>query len=84
LLLYFFCVCCVNFAIVFLYFCLVLWRYLDSCLPDLLLGFNLETFVLKFTGGRFARGSPHSILLAFSQFYEEHDRKNKIVVPFFC
>jgi hypothetical protein len=48
--LYFFCVCCVNFAIVFLYFCLVLWCYLDSCLPDLLLGFNLGTFVLKFTG----------------------------------
>jgi hypothetical protein len=33
----------------------------------------------------FARGSPHSILLAFSQSYVEHDlRKNKIVVPFFC
>jgi hypothetical protein len=33
----------------------------------------------------FARGSPRSILLAFSQSYVEHDlRKNKIVVPFFC
>jgi hypothetical protein len=33
----------------------------------------------------FAKGSPSSILLAFSQSYVEHDlRKNKIVVPFFC
>jgi hypothetical protein len=33
---------------------------------------------------RFAWGSSHSILLAFSQSYVEHDlRKNKIVVPFF-
>jgi hypothetical protein len=32
----------------------------------------------------FARGSPRSVLLAFSQSYVEHDlRKNKIVVPFF-
>jgi hypothetical protein len=32
----------------------------------------------------FAKGSPHSILLAFSQSYLEHDlRKNKIVVSFF-
>jgi hypothetical protein len=34
---------------------------------------------------RFARGSPRSVLLAFSQSYVEHDlRKNKIVVLFFC
>jgi hypothetical protein len=33
----------------------------------------------------FVKGSPRSILLAFSQSYIEHDlRKNKIVVPFFC
>jgi hypothetical protein len=32
----------------------------------------------------FARGYPHSVLLAFSQSYIEHDlRKNKIVIPFF-
>jgi hypothetical protein len=32
----------------------------------------------------FARGSSHSVLLAFSHSYIEHDlRKNKIVVPFF-
>jgi hypothetical protein len=32
----------------------------------------------------FARGSPHSILLVFSQFYIEHDlRKNKIAVPLY-
>jgi hypothetical protein len=32
----------------------------------------------------FARNSPCSILLAFSQFYVGHDlRKNKILVPFF-
>jgi hypothetical protein len=32
----------------------------------------------------FARGSPHNVLLAFSQSYVEHDlRKNKNV-PFFC
>jgi hypothetical protein len=33
----------------------------------------------------FARGSPRSVLLAFSQSYIEHDiRKNKIVIPFFA
>jgi hypothetical protein len=33
----------------------------------------------------FARGSPRSVLLAFSQSYIEHYlRKNKIVVSFFC
>jgi hypothetical protein len=33
----------------------------------------------------FARGSPHSVLLAFFYSYVEHDlRKNKIVVPFFA
>jgi hypothetical protein len=33
----------------------------------------------------FARGSPRSVLLAFSQSYVEHDlRKNKIGVSFFC
>jgi hypothetical protein len=33
----------------------------------------------------FARGSPRSVLLAFSQSYVKYDlRKNKIVVPFFC
>jgi hypothetical protein len=32
----------------------------------------------------FARGFFHSVLLAFSQSYVEHDlRKNKIVIPFF-
>jgi hypothetical protein len=33
----------------------------------------------------FARGSFHSVLLAFSQSYVKHDlRKNNIVVPFFA
>jgi hypothetical protein len=33
----------------------------------------------------FARGSPRSVLLAFSQSYVKYDlRKNKIVVSFFC
>jgi hypothetical protein len=33
----------------------------------------------------FARGSPCSILLAFSQSYVKYDlRKNKIIVLFFC
>jgi hypothetical protein len=40
-------------------------------------------FTYVFKG--FARGSPHSVLLAFSQSYVKHDlRKNKIVIPFFC
>jgi hypothetical protein len=34
---------------------------------------------------RFAKDSPRSILLVFSQFYIKYDfKKNKIVVPFFC
>jgi hypothetical protein len=33
----------------------------------------------------FAMGSPHSVFLAFSQSYVEHDlRKNKIIVHFFA
>jgi hypothetical protein len=45
---------------------------------------NLWAIILVLLEG-FARGSPSSVLLAFSQSYKKHDlRKNKIVVPFFC
>jgi hypothetical protein len=41
---------------------------------------GLSPYIIK----RFARDSPYSVLLAFSQSYIEHDlRKNKIIVTFF-
>jgi hypothetical protein len=46
---------------------------------------NFFFFFFLLLKKEFVRGSPRSVLLAFSQFYIEYDlRKNKIVVPFFC
>jgi hypothetical protein len=44
--------------------------------------FNIYVYLLS---KGFAKGSPHSVLLLFSQSYVEHDlRKNKIIASFFC
>jgi hypothetical protein len=61
-------------------------RHLELLDIDVRLRSTLRIWgVVAYFFSGFAKGSPHSVLLAFSQSYVEHDlRKNKIVVPFFC
>jgi hypothetical protein len=77
---------------IFIYLFFSFWRETDHWSNDSIIIINI-IFILEgdwstkqVFGRGFARGSPRSVFLAFSQSYVEHDlRKNKnIVVPFFA
>jgi hypothetical protein len=67
----------------FLFFILIFWlSNLKTNFPYISKSVD---FLISKIIKRFVRGSPRSVLLAFSQSYVEHNlRKNKIVIPFFC